>query len=697
MGVVTISTSVQIDQIVLLVTMTAVPLWSSWALAALCVPADDHLKRLLATYVIALSYIVVVLETLGVLGLISAANAILGTLPMAAAAIVSLKSVKHWKSPQGSPVRRKAILPSAMIAVVVLAPIAAFALVMPPAPTDAFLDHLVFPAEWLKAGKLFFVNTLSPDQATTYYPADAELLYLWLMLPFHNDVMTGMVEVMSLAVCAVAAYCVAIRLGAGKAAASGAASASVVMPGVALLSQQFGVDLYYSAAFLTAVAMLLPEGDGHDVTWQAVLIAGCAAGLAAGAKFVGVIFAVLLIPLVLSAGRVRLRYVSLFVCAALVTGGYWYFRNLVATGSPFYPLGLSIGSIQFFDGAYDKSAMYASYLHIDTRDFGYLYKIFTDNLVGVTGLYAVACVTLISLFAAKRGNLQFVRGYTLLLGPVIVLMYWYVNPYNTANNARFMVPGLFLCMMIPAVLGRSDRMKYLWPPVVLGVAWGNLESLKRCAAWLAVAADDRVAMMTALYSVIVVAMALIAFFAQNGQKFYQIGGFIALILSLCLLAEAKSGYMQQTRYQWYGGHYLGAGWAALSTITDEVTIAYSGNCAPYGLYGEGLKNHIVYVNIDGKTDVPFHVYEKRLRNGDHIYTKPAESVWLNEIFRNGGSYGAWRNGLAKQKVDLLFVTRELYRGRPRAPVELDWAATHPEDFRLLFNRGDTFIYAVRKQ
>ncbi len=81
-----------------------------------------------------------------------------------------------------------------MLLAVVLVPILAFIVATglhqsPLTLYDSLSYHLFFPARWLQEHRLSIVPTPFSDEAQAYAPANGELFFLWLMLPFHGDLL----------------------------------------------------------------------------------------------------------------------------------------------------------------------------------------------------------------------------------------------------------------------------------------------------------------------------------------------------------------------------------------------------------------------------------------------------------------------------------------------------------------------------
>lgn len=727
--------------------LNAVLCCAAWMAAGRIFGFRGGIDRVLAAFVVGASAVVVLFQVLGAFGGIGFNNALLfcGGALAAVSITVALRREKN-----AAPAAGAGFSPMLLCFFVVFIINAAFALTTPPAATDAFLDHLVFPAEWLKAGRITLVQTLSPEQATTYYPSNGELLYLWLMLPLHDDLAAGLLEAASLAAAALACARIGRRLGMDASWAAAAAALGALAPGFMLLTRMFGVDLFFAACFMVSAAFLLPDANGR-VSISEAIIAGLAAGLAAGSKYVGLAFVVLLLPLLAAWGRPRALRAALFFGSAAAAGAYWYVRNIVVTGSAFFPLGVKVAGIELMPGAYDRADMFRSYLHIPVGDVAYLAKLFGDHIYGLwllggmaaaftlgawlsagrTGRILLAALWGVSLaaFIGARGGgagsaawaaaplaggallIAFIsasapgeawwKRYLLSLGVLCALFFWFVTPYNTANNYRFMAPAAFFFALLTVdVIRRAGLGRLLWPLAACALG-ANAKTISQPLNFLRDALGvfgrsewHTVGLSAMAVSAAAVAAACLAAVLHFRGKRAGAAAFAALsIIFLAALLPLKSGFMEGGRHQWYAGHYLAAGWAAVGSLKEPATIAYAGNCAPYGLYGNRLRNNVVYVNTDG-SDFVFHDYVAELRKGNGGKKLPGRAVWLDSVYRSEQDFGRWRAALLKKRVDYLFVSKQFVMGRVEMPVEGKWALEHPEFFKLVFQRGDIWIFKV---
>jgi hypothetical protein len=243
-----------------------------------------------------------------------------------------------------------------MIAAAALAWQLLVALVLPPYAYDALSYHLLTVFTWVKSGSL---DTSPMNLCCAYYPANPDLLTAWPVVLLHSDALVGVVQVLAAVLCGLAVAGLGRTLGLGRAGAAAAGALFVLTP--ALLAQ---APTPYVDVVMTAWVLAGLHGTGrYALTGQrsAVAVTALCAGLLAGTKGTGPIWAVALCVLVLAVaaqhwrtGRATARASGVAVvtmaAAGLVLGGWWYVRSAVATGNPLYPFEVSLGGARVFEG-----------------------------------------------------------------------------------------------------------------------------------------------------------------------------------------------------------------------------------------------------------------------------------------------------------------------------------------------------------
>ena len=229
--------------------------------------------------------------------------------------------------------------------------------------SDGPIYHLYFAVRWWKAGRLFLVAAPFGENAATYFPANGDLWFTWLLASWGGDRLARVGQAPFLLLAAVASLWVCARLGAGRSASLIAACWFASSTPLLLYSFEPNVDTIFVAGYMMAVyffLLALRRRRGHAGAWLGAL----AAGGAVGTKAVGVVFIPPLLVLTAAAvlcgsEPVRTRIVRSLVVllGPFVSGGYWYGCNAVLTGNPLYPLDVRLLGRTILPGWYGPEAM----------------------------------------------------------------------------------------------------------------------------------------------------------------------------------------------------------------------------------------------------------------------------------------------------------------------------------------------------
>ena len=201
-----------------------------------------------------------------------------------------------------------------------------------PTNVDTYWYHMPVAARFASEhgiGGLF--RTLDP--VVGLYAADGSLLHGSGILLLGSDSLSPLLNLGFLALALLAAAAIGRASGAGLLAA---AAIAVVMLEPVLRGTQPGEakDDAAMLALLLAAGAVIASGGGRT---GAMAVAGVALGLVAGVKVTGLAAAAALAvgAVWLAPRATRMRGAVAMTAAALLTGGTWYLRNLIETGSPF--------------------------------------------------------------------------------------------------------------------------------------------------------------------------------------------------------------------------------------------------------------------------------------------------------------------------------------------------------------------------
>jgi hypothetical protein len=196
---------------------------------------------------------------------------------------------------------------------------------------DSTWYHGPFAAGFFQSGDTWGLHFIAPQFLAWFYPANGEIFHAVGMLAFGRDLLSPLLNLGWFVGCLVACWCI----GRPYRAAPWSLALGAIALSVPALADQAGEarnDIVGIFFLLAAVAIAM-NGE-RDV--RTALVAGLAAGLAAGTKLNFLLpAAVLVVGLaVIAPAGVRWRAFVGATLAALAGGGYWYLRNLAHAGNP---------------------------------------------------------------------------------------------------------------------------------------------------------------------------------------------------------------------------------------------------------------------------------------------------------------------------------------------------------------------------
>ena len=316
---------------------------------------------------------------------------------------------------------------------------------------DSLWYHLPFAAQFAQDGSVASVPYVDLEFLTAFYPANVELLHAVGMVAFGTAALSPLLSLAALGLGLLAGWSAGRPFGAAPLTLLATALALGVP---ALFESQAGEakNDVAALAFLLAAAAILLNTRPRAST---LALAGAAAGLAAGTKLsllapVGALFLALAL-------LHRTRALP-FAAGALSTGGYWYLRNLFATGNPLPWLG------PLPQPAEARSEQTATTLAGYLFDGGAWDAYFLPALDDVLGP-AWPVLTALALAGAVAA---LIKGDPLVraLGAValIALAAYVITPSSAAGpegrpigfglNVRYAVPGLLLGLTVAAIVLR---------------------------------------------------------------------------------------------------------------------------------------------------------------------------------------------------------------------------------------------------
>lgn len=482
---------------------------------------------------------------------------------------------------------------------------------------DSIWYHLPFAARFLQTGWTSRLHFMNADALVTFFPANSELLNATLLLPFHRDLLIPVVNLFWLGVALLAGWCIGARFRAG---AVGTAAVALVTSLPLVASTQGGTarnDVMAIAVVVAAVALLL------RAEWEpwGVVLAGLAAGLALGTKL-NLIAPVGLLTvgvLVVAPRRHGLRTRALWLAALVVSGGYWYARNLAHTGNPLPWLSLHLGPLHLRADPGLAADVKNSTLVEHLGDNGLWSKVVHPGLHLAFGsgwwvVLALAGVGAITALVTRREPHRMTTAMIAVVVAVAVVAYLFTP--NSATGGSAGSPGLLGAMFLL-------NLRYVLPALTLGIA-------------LLSAAPAMSRPVVRLVTLGVIAAVVVANQFPRGLQHY---GFewkltgrdvvIGLVVAACLVAAAAAARSISMSRIGAASAVVGAvvvavalGWPLQHHYADrryrraDVTlpigavfpwaqgvrgarIGLTGDVFQYPLYGPDLSNHVQYVGVTG--------------------------------------------------------------------------------------------------
>jgi hypothetical protein len=587
---------------------------------------------------------------------------------------------------------------------------------------DAVSYHLVFPARWLQDHRLSIVPTPFSDPAQAYQPANGELFFLWLLLPFHGDLLARIGQFPFLLLSAACLYAIARRSGARADHAVYAPLFLVLTRPVVEQAVGADVDLVCAAVFLASIyfGLVAVETDARR-DWA---MWGISLGLYLGSKYLALVYVVALLVLPLLRG-VRRR--ALWALPGIALFGLpWYFRNWIVAGSPIYPASLKVLGFTIARGAFTREAMNNSVFHV--ASVGLLPAIVAHAFGAATFLawLPCACIGAVSLLGRRR---WWPGGYVLLLPVAMTFLFWFGVPDN--GDSRFLLPAVVVAMVPLTFSFGSDPRRNAFFHTLYGAvaAWvlvGSERQIPMSLPWFMgdwLSLDGIVSGASLpLFAAAMVCVALVTLGARRWSTSSTLP-LITALSSACLLiaigakgsaASGRSELLELSPTYIRGGTI--SGWDWIHNHVTQATIANTGNNIPYPLFGEHLSNRVVYVNLDRHADWRFHDYARMRGHRDGSASIDALAQPSGQLMPIAGPHAeasrpryerleghpdAWLRNLRDAKVTHVFITRlsayeieYVFHNAGGFPIEDDWARDAPAAFTLVYENGEVRIYSI---
>jgi hypothetical protein len=630
-------------------------------------PGESRAAKATRMLLSAVAAVIVIEAALGAVGLLDARATCLG---LAAAAIAV--AVLARRQPRLQPELREPFsaadvgLCAALIAAVALRSWAG--LHKTTFLYDTLSYHLHVPVTWMHDRRISIVPAVFGDPSPAYAPANLELVFLFVMAPLRSDALAGIGQIPFAVLAATAIVATVREAGGRRAAALGAALAFLLIPEIWGQVPTAMTDLGLAAGLLSSLPFALRLWRARLPSRADLLVFAAAIGLGVGSKYAGAALslpfvAIGAMALVHRGRRVDSRDGVLAIAVALATGGFWYVRNAVLTGNPFYPVavpGLPLPAL------YGGAEMRAWEYHVPVADLGALGSMLIAAGIGFAGASALALA----------------RQWRRVEAPLLVAVlatFWLVIPYQ---ESRFLFTAFGIAAI--AVARAADR-----PPALIG--WCGL-GIAIVGSLLEAPTRERLLLVPAG------AVAALASGARGrlsirrpSARVARVTAFAGVIAALIALGAASARYAQRDpAYTVAGDDGLAAAWAWVRANVRDARVAYTGTNVAFPLAGARLGNRVAYVNVAG-------VPSDRL----HDFGPPGDGTAEPAPYRRVANAGTWLANLRATGTKVLFVAaldpivrRTIAADQDGFPIERAWADARPGSFRLRYASAAARAYSV---
>jgi hypothetical protein len=341
-----------------LIAVAAAMAYAAVALRGRLLPGWSGASARLAEVVLGLSVLVVTLELVGVVGLYRPGWVLLASLLVGVGVGLALRPPRagiSLPSPAVAPIAMAVAVGAALLVAAHWAMLTQTGLDIGMYLPNTTWHNAPFAARFVQehqVGALQFTEVL--DLTVWFYPQNSELLHSAGVLFLGNDFLSPLLNIGWMSLCLLAAWAFARPYGGGPIAVLAIA---LVLDANMLLLYQPGDAKNDTAGlfFLLASAAVLVNAEAQrraaadsartlhsggpplrpELPNGALIVAGLAAGLALGTKLnLLAPFGLLTLGVIAVSAGYRLRATGIWVASSLVTGGFWFIRNLIEAGNP---------------------------------------------------------------------------------------------------------------------------------------------------------------------------------------------------------------------------------------------------------------------------------------------------------------------------------------------------------------------------
>lgn len=496
---------------------------------------------------------------------------------------------------------------------------------------DSLAYHLPTMAKWYQTGSL---PRLAQFKLISSYPYGWEVLGTLFLMPFGEDFLVALPNLVAWALIGLSVYLISIKIGVERIYALTASALLLTLPVILQNVNTMHIDLAFASFFLVGIYLAICCVQTRSVFYLSLFLAvlGMILGIKASGIAYGMVLLMVLAFMILKAAYGDKNPLTFSfkpykwvipLCiwggvSLLFLGGFWYLRNLIELGNP-----LNIKSPTIFETTLTRSFDLTDVAHWKT----FLNQVKIRLSVPFLSMMAASFLLLLGpLFLKKSKKMPLIFVVVTLLA-VTFALYW-LTPYSGSKRA--------FDFKITSWLGQA--MRYGFPFMgILGVtaAAGLAASQIRKSAMAAVVVIGGFPGLTKMFLSFDVTWNKIFFFTVLLLLAWGLGRVWAadkrrfsIFLGLGILVFVVTGTsITREKRDFNRPRVYGRVVQYIENHLDEnETIGYVSSNRSYLFYGRGLNRRVIYVPA-GKRDRSLWLKMLRRKNIGLIAVGPEWKGW----------------------------------------------------------------------
>lgn len=561
-------------------------------------------------------------------------------------------------------------------------------LLRPPLAWDSLMYHLLLTGTWLRDGNLAPVFGNIPVNYYGYVPANGSVWFWWWMAPSHSEFWVNLAALPHWLLLGLAVGGVARELGARRHWPL-ATFLVLLTPTVIRFAATQYVDIFVGSVLVAATLFTLRWL--REPALRYALLIGAGLGLAAGAKVLGVPYAVFLAgAAVLLSYRQWGRRVPQIVAAlaiAALLGSFFYLRNMMTPGSGGDPLALACEQTASGPANANKPTIPRKNSVLDLSEKMFVEGQLLDAFLGddtpqhvELGLGPQSFLLLAALaLPFGLGRERWRESLLVTLQIWAELAFWLAVPFAKAShvfaNIRYLIPAIGLAFAGVVALGERRGVRDRWMEgITLALL---LQGLLQLNARMPVGAKLAVGLIDLFAVALAFSPGLRAFTVRRRREL-AVAALAGVVFGAPFLTEFRARDRRRALLHEYAAHtttvrYQARGWGWLDRHGGSGNVAAVHSPNNYFMYpamGPRLERDVRYVNLN---------------RADHrsamAYPKCQPRVDL--------SPEAWVANLEKRRIRWVHLSRYPQFG---FSIEKTWADKRPRDFTLRYTDDTNRVY-----